>query len=318
MNRKPRGELNELGGMDLSKAHRRVRSLVPAAMVPSVKRCVRTVGTATSARRGWPDFLIVGAKKAGTTSLINWLVQHDGVMRMWPSPQRHKGAHYFDHNYGRDDDWYRGHFATEAARARRERRLGYRPVTGEASPYYLFHPAVPRRVASTVPCVKVIVVLRDPVTRAHSHYWDRVSTGAEPLPTFEAALAAEPQRLHGVDGFDDPSFRHFSFEHHSYRAQGRYAAQIERWFDVLPREQILVVKFERLVQDAHEVFDEVLGFLALPAGGRVDLTPRNERGRSRAMDPATEASLRGYFAPHNERLVELLGKEFIWPDGDTQ
>ncbi len=300
--------------MDLSRAQLRFRSIVPNALVPAAKLVVRRAGTATAAHRLWPDFLIVGAKKAGTTSLINWLTQHEGVLRMWPSFQRHKSAHYFDHHFDRPETWYRGHFATEAVRARHERRLGYRPLTGEASPYYLFHPAVPRRVATTLPHVKVIMILRDPVIRAHSHYWDRLSTGNESLPTFEEALAAEPERLRGVGGFDNPTFSDFSFEHHSYLAQGRYAEQVQRWFEVLPREQILVVKFERLAERTSDVFEEVLDFLGLPpAAAQIDLEARNERRSSLLLDSTTEALLRDYFAPHDDRLASLVGEEFRWP-----
>jgi len=91
---------------------------------PVAKHGVRRVGMVTAASRTLPDYLVAGTKKGGTTSLANWLVQHPGVMRMFPKAQRHKSAHYFDTNFANGLPWYRSHFPTESARARLEATLG--------------------------------------------------------------------------------------------------------------------------------------------------------------------------------------------------
>jgi hypothetical protein len=283
-------------------------------VVAAAKHGVRGAGRLTASSRVLPDYLVVGTKKGGTTSLANWLVQHPGVLRMFPKAQRHKSAHYFDSNFGRGPDWYRSHFPTVFSRDRVAGRLGYSPVVGETSPYYMFHPAAPDRVRSMLPEVRIIMLLRDPVSRAYSQYWDRVSTGFEDLPTFEEAIAAEPGRLADAEErrFTDPGFEHYSYEHHSYLARGRYTEQLARWHRVFDPDQILVLEFERMRSEPDVLLAEVLSFLGLPGCPSIDLRPRNERPRRPAMAESTRESLQAYFRPYNRRLVELTGREYSW------
>src|SRR5262245_41791694 len=118
----------------------------------------RVVTAPTRRFRDPPDFLIVGAQRCGTTSMYRYLEHHRAVA---PAVVR-KGVHYFDENYARGEAWYVSHFPSRAYKALRARRAGERILTGEGSPYYLFHPAVPGRVAESLPNVRIIVMLRDP------------------------------------------------------------------------------------------------------------------------------------------------------------
>jgi sulfotransferase family protein len=303
-----------IGGMDIGRAGVLVREAVPPSVVSAAKHGVRGVGRLTASRRVLPDYLIAGTKKGGTTSLANWLVQHPGVMRLFPKAQRHKSAHYFDTNFAKSPLWYRSHFPTELSRERLRETVGYRPVVGEASPYYMFHPAVPDRVRSLLPEARVIMLLRDPVARAYSHYWDRVSTGFEDLATFEEAVAAEAERLADLDDtrFVDPRFEHYSYEHHSYLARGRYAEQIARWLRVFDPSQLLILEFERLKTQPAAVLGEVFGFLGLPPYDGIDMRARNERSQQPPMSDSCREWLHAYFRPYNRQLVELTGREFSW------
>src|SRR5207248_4207503 len=128
----------------------------------------------TARLRATPDFLVVGAQRSGTTSLFRYLAAHPAV----GAPVR-KEIQYFTLHYQRGDGWYRTHFPM----------TGRQRVTFEATPYYLFHPAAPQRAASSVPHAKVIVLLRDPVSRTFSHWQHNASRGLEHLG-FEAALDA--------------------------------------------------------------------------------------------------------------------------------
>ncbi len=303
-----------LGGMDIGPVGAMAREAVPGIVLSTAKRAVRSFGQLTASSRVMPDYLIAGTKKGGTTSLANWLVQHPGVLRMFPKTQRIKSAHYFDSNFERTPAWYRSHFPTRQTCNRAAERLGYPPVVGEASPYYMFHPATPDRVKSLLPDTKVIMLLRDPVSRAYSHYWDRVSTGFEDLPTFEQAIDAEPGRLADLDeaAFADPSYAHPSHEHHSYLARGRYVEQLVRWQALFGESQLLILEFERMKTEPRAVLGEVLAFLGLPACSSIDLRARNERKRQPPMSAATRESLRDYFQPFNRQLVELTGRELSW------
>ncbi len=277
-------------------------------MHPTLTRTLRLVGLLEVGRRvetrlrmgqtrALPDAVILGAQKCGTSSLHNYLTQHPDVI----APLR-KEVHYFDLNYGRGEDWYRAHFG----------RLDQPGLNLDSSPYYLFHPVVPERLHELLPDARLIVLLRDPVRRAYSHYWHERDKGREPL-SFEEAIAAEPARIEQADAELASGALERSREHqlHSYLARGRYAEQLERWFALFPREQFLVLRFEDLVREPLVVLNQALAYLGLPAVDSADLEARNTR-KYPPMSEETAERLRNYFATHNRRLETLLGHAMGW------
>jgi hypothetical protein len=255
-----------------------------------------------------PDFLVIGAMKAGTTMFYEWLVTHPNVL-----PAAVKEVHFFDSHFPEAQPWYRAHLPTARQYRRRAKRLGGRVVTGEASPTYLFHPLAPRRVRWVVPQVKLIVLLRDPVNRAYSHYQTGIRHDWEAL-SFEAALDREEQRLDGqIDALlmDERHHRSFPRYRWSYQAMGRYAEQLEAWFAHFPREQFLFVDNKDFDRDPDAVYRRVYDFLDIP----YHPLPEKKRrvvGRYDPMDPKTRQRLEQYFAPHNRRLADLLDLELEW------
>jgi hypothetical protein len=122
-----------------------------------------------------PAFLIVGGKRCGSTSFYEYVVRHPSVV----ASRVKKGTHYFDVNFPRGLPWYLSKFPTQPRwNSERSARL----ITGEASPYYMFHPLAPARIAAALPNVRLMAVLRDPVERAWSHYRYSVQRGFETLP----------------------------------------------------------------------------------------------------------------------------------------
>jgi hypothetical protein len=286
---------------------------MPTRAVDLAKGVVHASGRVTSSARVLPDFLIIGCKKGGTTSLMNWLVEHPDVARMYPSFQRRKSPHYFDINYARGEAWYRAHFPTRMSVARREHRTGRRPLVGEASPYYMFHPAAPGRVGETLPDVRLIALLREPVSRAYSNYWDRVATGNEDLPTFEAAIDAEEDRLRDVtpERLCDPGYYSYDHDHHSYLARGRYVEHLEPWLSRYGDDQLLVLAAEDLFRHPQETFVTVQRFLGLPVQ-QLTLRPRNERRDYPPINVETKERLKAYYQPFNQALFDVLGRTFDW------
>lgn len=301
------------GGMRRSALVDRVRAAVPDPVAGAVQEGLLQLGQVTASWRPLPDFLVIGAKKGGTTSLMNWLALHPHVLPLFPRVSKRKSPHYFDVNYWRGEKWYRAHFASAAARRLHARRTAVPPLTGEASPYYLFHPWAAHRIRETAPQVKLIAVLREPVSRAHSNYMDRVATGFEDLPTFEDAIDAEPQRLAGVtdDFLRDPRAYDFDHDHHTYLARGHYAPQLRRYFDLFGRDAVLVLTMDELSRDAAAAFRRVQDFLGLPHA-LVDLRPRNVRPGRRPLDPGTKERLSEHYRPLNAELYELLGRDLGW------
>ena len=246
-----------------------------------------------------PDFLIIGAQRGGTTSLHHYLAAHPQVR-----PATGKELQYFSLHHGRGERWYRAHFPAPEPHTR----------TFEASPYYLFHPSVPVRVAATLPAGRFVALLRDPVERAYSHYLHTRSYGAEPLPFAEAVAAEEGRLAAALRAGPETPAAHAALRNHSYLARGRYAEQLERWFTYVPRERVLVLRSEDLYAEPARVYGEILRFLELdpftPASfakhtRRVD---RGEAGLTREI----RAELGAYFAPYNARLADLLDWHNTW------
>jgi hypothetical protein len=254
-----------------------------------------------------PDFIIVGAQKGGTTSLYSYLVERAPVL-----PGLVKEVHYFDRNFEKGVYWYRAHFPLTLYRRYLAARHKRDFVTGEASPYYLFHPQVPGRVAVLVPRVKLIAVLRNPVDRAVSHYYHEVRHHRETL-AFDEAIAAERRRLEGEAQkiVDDDRYTSFAFQHYSYLFRGIYVDQLRRWCELFSREQILILKSEELFDRPADTLARVLEFLKLP--GR--LAGEFRRSNPGGYDPIGEAARRRlahYFEPYNQQLYEFLGVDFGW------
>src|SRR4029453_1468552 len=117
-----------------------------------------------------------------------------------------------------------------------------RVLIGDASPYYLFHPAAAERASRIMPHVKLIVLLRNPIDRAYSHWRRERRNGREPLARFEDAVAAEPTRLAGEVERIVSDHRYYSHAHEnfSYMTQGLYLESLLKWFERYPREQGLM------------------------------------------------------------------------------
>lgn len=289
--------------MEGSELLRRMRA--GAAKLGSV-RARQAFGQATSRWRMLPQWLVVGAQRCGTSSLYEYLVHHPQVCRA-----AKEEVHYFDNNYHRGLNWYRGNFALVGGASATARGNNHK-VTGEASPYYLAHPLALDRIARDLPGVKILVVLRNPTDRAYSHHYHECRMGCETL-SFEEALDREPERLAGeADRIrENPTYYSFAHQNFSYVTRGHYADQMERLFQLFPRSDVMVICSERMLRETAAVYAEVLSFLGLPPH-TLRRFPRHSAGRYSPMNPATRARLQALFAPENERLFKLLGTDWGW------
>lgn len=253
----------------------------------------------TASWRAMPHFLVAGAMKAGTSSLFHYLSHHPRIV-----PPVRKEAHYFTvgHRSGKNESWYRAHFPLQPQLAGGRR-------TGEATPDYMFDPGVPERIARALPDIRIILVLRDPVARAVSHYRHEVAMGREYLPFEEAIRIEEERRMRAAAA--GPAGQE-TWLHATYKARGVYVDQIRRIEAVIPRERILILGSGALLRRPAETVATAVDFLGLPMEGSYDFPRKN---RSKVRDPVpdeTLAELSGYFAPHNARLFDHLGFEPEW------
>lgn len=184
----------------------------------------------------WPDFIIIGAMKSGTTTLFRYLCRHPQAFMSDP-----KEPQYFsrDHRQVLGDNWYRGLFAA----------AGPDQLCGEASTCYSRWPHfgdVASRIASVLPHVKLIYVMRHPVERAYSHYGHLIQEwlmkGSTGVVSFEDVLAREPEIIDA----------------------GHYARQIARYLEHFPREQLLLLTTDQLRDHPERTLETAQRFIGLP------------------------------------------------------
>jgi hypothetical protein len=258
-----------------------------------------------------PTFLIIGAARCGTTSLFHYLAGHPQV-----AVPRTKEIHFFDFQYEKGIDWYMKCLASTKTQTGSR---GTPTVCGEASPYYIFHPHAIQRIRMDLPEVKLIALLRNPVDRAYSHYWHMMRLGHESL-SFEEAVAREPERLAGEleRTAADASYHSYALVRHSYVMRGIYADQFARVLRHFPRSQVKILRSENLYADPQRAFDEVADFLGIERcaiAGPQNMTAVTEGTGAWVPPPmgrGVRRQLAEFFRPHNQRLYELLGRDFAW------
>jgi Sulfotransferase domain len=258
-----------------------------------------------------PQLLVIGAQKCGTSALFSYLAQHPRLV-----PAREKELDFFgsDLRYSDGMEWY----------CSRWERPTFRTIHFEASPQYLFVPQAAERIRSCIPRARLVAVLRDPISRAHSawlmyrkqltgdpafyekYYGDRYSAGE--------IAALVPRSAAELDDFQ------LAVEHeifHLERGQrmqlglvelGLYGPQLRRYFSVFPREQLLVLDNQDLRSNRIGTLDRVLEFSGLPAWdwSQADLQDVFV-GNSLEPIPARAADmLSEYFRDSNRMLSQLL------------
>lgn len=291
---------------------RKVKGRMPSIVKDTANVSTRAFGMATATFRPDPDFLIIGTKRGGTTSLWKAMVEHPDVLPMFPAIRESKSAHYFDLNYSRGSRWYHSHFATRQQRERHFRHTGVRPITGEASPYYMFHPLAAGRIHADLPSVRLIVSLRDPVDRIWSHYRERVGGGTETL-TFREALEAEAGRLAGEENRirgEAPDYNSFHHDFSSYLARGRYEEHLRPYVELFG-DRLLVLRAEDYYSDENAELTKMSQFLGIPPYPDRPVTRFNEMPRSDMLEEDREWLVE-YYRPHVTRLESLLGRPMNW------
>lgn len=291
----------------------RVKDRSPRWVKDGANAVTRRYALATVSQRPAPDFLVIGTKRGGTTSLFNYLLTHAGVMGIFPANRGKKSTDYFFKGEGRGEEWYRSHFHSRQYRALLGRRLGYRPVGGEASPYYMWDSRVAPIVRSVAPGAKSIALLRDPVERAWSQYQERTQNGVEPM-SFGDSLAAEPARLAGeVERMEsDPSYYSQAHDWYTYRSRGVYLPQLQNWAKSFPDDQLLVLRSEDMYSDPQTVFDTVCAYLEIGRSSLPTTRTFNASHRKSSVPNAQAEELRAYYAPHNRALEQHLGRSMDW------
>ncbi|XP_048869473.1 heparan sulfate glucosamine 3-O-sulfotransferase 2-like [Brienomyrus brachyistius] len=252
-----------------------------------------------------PNAIIVGVKKGGTRAVLEFIRIHPDVRAVGTEP------HFFDRNYDRGLDWYRSLMP----------RTLDSQITMEKTPSYFVTREAPRRISSMSRDTKLIVVVRNPVTRAISDYTQTLSKKPD-IPTFE------------VLAFKNKSFGVVDTSWNAIRI-GMYVLHLENWLQYFPLSQIHFVSGEmlitdpagelgrvqdflglkRIVTDKHFYFNKTKGFPCLkkPESSSLPRCLGKSKGRTHVqIDQEVIEKLREFYRPYNIKFYEMVGHDFRW------
>jgi len=247
-----------------------------------------------------PDFIIIGAQKCGTSTMFSSLRKHPDIFL-----PRKKELHFFDEKYDKGIGRYLRYF--------NRKKIPPTPFcSGEASPFYVFHPLTASRIFQHFPDIKLILLLRNPINRAYSHYHHQRRKGRIAI-SFENAIYLEPDILKNRKEayFEDENNSDLIYRRFSFLARSRYAEQLAVWYQYFSKEQILIIKSEDYFLNPPVTFQQVFDFLGL-SPFEIVLKQEHEPSNYPPMKPETRLQLQEYFEPFNQQLYELVGRNFEW------
>ena len=209
-----------------------------------------------------PNFLIIGAQKAGTSAIYAYLSQHPQVFASEIKEPAFFAFEGLDLSFAGPDDARALRYIVRDIERYRElfRKAGSRARAGEASTMYLYAPRAAERIRHYIPNAKLIAVLRDPVDRAYSAYRHLVRDGRETV-SFEEGLAAEPSR---TAANWHPIFH--------YKQRGFYYAQLRRYFELFSREQIAVYTYDEFKAAPQALLKAMFAFLDVDPDFQPDMS----------------------------------------------
>lgn len=276
------------------------------------QRASRLYRQTTSPLRRLPDFLVIGVVKGGTTSIYKYLTQHPQI-----ASATAKEVHYFKHShYAKyDANWYRSHFPLS------KMITGSTKLTGEASPEYFHNPEGPTRVQSLIPDVKLVLLLRNPIDRAYSHYSMNMKNrkkkqGLDPKFTFEQMAEEEieilgkrcpPLSVENASKHQDTSG---TPRRCCYLSSGIYLYSLHNWLSYFAKENLLILSSEDLFENPHETTNKVFNFLGLPE--YKGSYPAFNVGSYYNFDTELRDKLANFFKPYNDLLFDYLNYDFGW------
>ena len=270
----------------------------------------------TSDLRTYPDFIIIGSGRAGTTSLYSYLIQHPNIITSF-SHREQKAAdlHFFEYMISSSTNWYRSHFPTKISKKLLQLRTKSSVISGEFTSTYMYHPFVPKRIFDLIPNIKLIVILRNPVDKVYSAFSQQFQF-KEFTSSFEDYIESELKRIKITE--NEPDLKTFNEDFESIAVpnilrHGIYHTYLKKWLELFSKKQIYVVDSKDLHDNTQETLDDIFKFLEIPPVNIPDTSKINV-GKYSKMDTLTRRRLLDFFSPFNDKLNYLLGTKFHWSD----
>ena len=251
-----------------------------------------------------PDFLVIGAKRCGTTSLYQHLPEHPCISK---SPHDNMG--FFNDNFHLGVNWYKSFFPTTFTRNKIKSKFGDF-LAFDVTTKYMEEESTANNVYQTKPNMKIIIILRNPVDRAYSQYHLSVRQTAE-RRSFEDVVEENMNRLNKESHEHYKIKPKFSAKEDNYLKKGLYALQLRYWLKIFPRENILIVSTEEFESNQQIIYNKIFEFLNI-SKFEVKNTKKMQKGNYPPIKSETRNLLLDYFRPHNHELFELINMEFDW------
>ena len=259
------------------------------------KRSLQAIKNFILLKSNIPDFIIVGARKAGTTSLYNYLIKHPAIAEPVT-----KEIHYFDYYYNKLPlAWYKACFGNKKKWQ----------IIGEATPEYLTNHYAAQRIHKLKPNMKIIILLRNPIDTSFSDWKMQVMKGNEYL-NFHSAIKAEEERLRGewskvLRGEYSEKYMMYAYLSRSY-----YYEYIKKYYEYFDKKQILIIKSEDLFNNPEVIMKEVYAFLNQPYIQQ-EYQIFN-KGFENSLSKGLRAEVSKLYKTYNKKLYNLINRDMDW------
>ena len=259
-------------------------------------------------------FVGIGAPKCGSTWLFYALGQHPNICLSEPKEINYfnKNDSGWDHingtdvfpsnnpNYANDFDWYASHY----------KHCSVNSLKGEFSPQYIYDEEAPSRIHQNFPKVKLLVCLRNPVDRAYSEYNLHLRTNST-IQSFETYVEKELAEINDKSKNIEIEKGKNKDNEKKYLEKGFYFEQLKPWFELFPKEKILILSTEKFGENANDVFNSIFEFLDLKSYS-IKNSKRMQKGSYSKLNSVTREKLLDFYKPKNIQLYNLVGKDFGW------
>jgi len=256
----------------------------------------------TASSRPLPDFLIIGAPRSGTTSLYHYLMSHPDI-----SPPLKKEIGYFSLRYQKGEQWYRHHFPVKKKNE----------LTGEASPGYIYHPEAAKRIREVVPDAKIVAVLRDPVDRCYSGFWQQCVRDRSVISRYDVSKFRRIITSYFDTLDDDCLYASNKYDSLNHITRGCYVSYLEPYYNLFGYDNMCVVCTEDLRNDPMSVLSRIAKFLGVSSDWYVDVNCMYNRHVNQpylydGKNDEVIDRLRKFYEPFNHKLYRMIGQTFTW------
>lgn len=250
--------------------------------------------------RTLPNFIVIGVKRCGTTTLYEQLSEHPCIEK-----SAHDNLGFFNNNFELGLNWYKSHFVTNSKKKQIEKKYG-KFATYDVTSSYIQKKQTAENIFKTLPDIKLILILRNPSNRTYSEYNQNIIDENESRD-FKELIKKEIEEIEKT-----PNGKlEFALDKINLVKKGIYIKQILPWIEIFPKKQILIISTEELDKKTTETYNKIFKFLGLPKH-EIRSGRKYRKGDYKPMDKETRKLLDDFFKQYNDKLYQKIGKDFGW------